>query len=97
MNGTEAKSENVGGGNVMGSDARELRYRELAAVAGVQQLALDLSLRSFRSAAEVQAINWALQQTGWNRKRAAKLLSISYRSLMYKIREHNITPIVEHS
>ena len=57
---------------------------------------VDLSLRSFRNEAEVHAIHSALAQTGWNRKRAAKLLSISYRCLLYKIRRHNITPAVEH-
>jgi transcriptional regulator with GAF, ATPase, and Fis domain len=54
--------------------------------------ATDLTLRSFRNAAEIRAINYALERAGWNRKRAAKLLSISYRSLLYKIRRHNITP-----
>jgi len=57
---------------------------------------VDLSLRNFRNEAEVHAIHSALAQTGWNRKRAAKLLSISYRCLLYKIRRHNITPAVEH-
>jgi DNA-binding NtrC family response regulator len=28
---------------------------------------------------------------GWNRRRAAQLLSISYRGLLYKIRQYNIT------
>lgn len=53
-----------------------------------------LSLRSLRAAADIQAISWALEQTGWNRKRAAELLSISYRGLLYKIHQHNITPPV---
>jgi len=40
----------------------------------------------------MQAISQALAQTGWNRKRAAQLLSISYRGLaLTKIRQHNIT------
>lgn len=52
------------------------------------------SLRSFRKEAEIHAIRRALQYTGWNRKRAAQLLRISYRGLLYKIREHNITPAV---
>jgi transcriptional regulator with GAF, ATPase, and Fis domain len=52
----------------------------------------ELSLRSFRDEAEIHAISSALKQTGWNRKRAAQLLSISYRGLLYKIRRHNITP-----
>jgi len=50
-----------------------------------------VTLRSLRAEAETQAISQALQQTGWNRKRAAQLLSISYRGLLYKIRQHNIT------
>jgi DNA-binding NtrC family response regulator len=58
--------------------------------------AMDLSLRSFRNEAEIAAIRYALQQTGWNRKRAARLLVISYRSLLYKIRRHNIAPNVQH-
>jgi len=32
-----------------------------------------------------------LQQTGWIRKRAAQLLAISYRSLLYKIQRYKIT------
>ena len=53
------------------------------------------SLRSQRAAAEVLAIRAALQETGWNRKRTAKLLSISYRGLLYKIRQHGIVPMSE--
>ena len=52
----------------------------------------ESSLRSFRDEAEIHAISSALKQTGWNRKRAAQLLSISYRGLLYKIRRHNIRP-----
>jgi two-component system, NtrC family, response regulator AtoC len=67
--------------------------------ANSEQPASDLSapasrgtLRSIRAATEIDAIKWALEQTGWNRKRAAELLSISYRGLLYKIRQHSITP-----
>lgn len=49
------------------------------------------SLRSVRAEGEVKAILAALKRTGWNRKQAARLLSISYRGLLYKIRRHNIT------
>ena len=49
------------------------------------------SLRKLRVQAEVYAIGCALERTGWNRKRAAKLLCISYRGLLYKIRQHKIT------
>jgi DNA-binding NtrC family response regulator len=49
-------------------------------------------LRRLRDEVEVQVISRALQHTGWNRKRAAALLKISYRGLLYKIRRHSITP-----
>ncbi|HEY6768940.1 MAG TPA: helix-turn-helix domain-containing protein [Candidatus Sulfotelmatobacter sp.] len=55
-------------------------------------LSAESSLRSFRDEAEIHAISNALKRTNWNRKRAAQLLSISYRGLLYKIRRHNITP-----
>ncbi len=29
----------------------------------------------------------ALEETHWNRRRAAKLLNISYRSILYKIKD----------
>jgi DNA-binding NtrC family response regulator len=48
-------------------------------------------LRSVRAQVETKAILAALQRTGWNRKQAARLLKISYRGLLYKIRRHNIT------
>lgn len=50
------------------------------------------SLRSLRAEAEIYAISRTLEYTGWNRRRAAKLLSISYRGILYKIRQHNLTP-----
>jgi DNA-binding NtrC family response regulator len=51
----------------------------------------SLTLRSQRVRAEIQAVRHALEQTGWNRKRAARLLAISYRGLLYKIQRNNIT------
>jgi len=49
------------------------------------------SLRVVRAQVEIKAILAALKRTGWNRKQAARLLKISYRGLLYKIRRHNIT------
>lgn len=48
------------------------------------------TLRSRIADAETQAILGALKNTDWNRKQAARLLAISYRGLLYKIRRHNI-------
>ena len=50
------------------------------------------SLRSLRVEAEIYALSKTLEYTGWNRRRAAQLLSISYRGILYKIRQHNLTP-----
>jgi DNA-binding NtrC family response regulator len=49
------------------------------------------TLRTRIAEAETQAILLALEKTDWNRKRAAQLLAISYRGLLYKIRRHNIS------
>jgi DNA-binding NtrC family response regulator len=40
--------------------------------------------------AEGEAILKALEQTRWNRKAAARLLKISYKALLYKIRQCNL-------
>jgi DNA-binding NtrC family response regulator len=49
-----------------------------------------LTLRKIKNEIEVFAVSRALRLTHWNRKQAAKLLKISYRGLLYKIRQHNI-------
>lgn len=51
----------------------------------------QFTLRALRARAEVQAIREVLTVTGWNRKEAARLLKVSYRGLLYKIRQYNIT------
>jgi len=69
--------------------------------AGVSEIGLtyipaseNSTLRGILDETESQVILCALQYTGWNRKRAAALLKISYRGLLYKIRRHSITPPV---
>jgi len=46
--------------------------------------------RSAKDEAEAEAISKALDQTNWNRKQAAALLKISYKALLYKIRQYGI-------
>ena len=53
--------------------------------------------RAAARAAEREAIARVLEQTGWNRVRAAKLLRISYRALLYKIKEVGLGRVVEPS
>lgn len=49
-------------------------------------------VRSVRGEAERTAIADALDQTRWNRKAAAKLLQVSYRTLLYKIEQYRMSP-----
>jgi two-component system, NtrC family, response regulator AtoC len=46
--------------------------------------------RSAKDEAEAEAIARALNETNWNRKQAAALLKISYKALLYKIRQYGI-------
>src|ERR1700686_2207955 len=46
--------------------------------------------RNAKDEAEAEAIARALEETNWNRKQAAALLKISYKALLYKIRQYGI-------
>ncbi|GEJ55640.1 sigma-54-dependent transcriptional regulator [Anaeromyxobacter diazotrophicus] len=50
-----------------------------------------LSVKRATRAVEEQLIRKALAQTGGNRTRAAELLELSYRALLYKIKEYGIS------
>jgi two-component system, NtrC family, response regulator AtoC len=54
-------------------------------------MSLKSLLQSVKSEAERNAIEIALQKTGWNRKAAARLLQVSYRTLLYKIDEYQMS------
>ncbi len=53
---------------------------------------LKQMVKSLKNDAEMDAIASALEENGWNRKRAAAALSISYKALLYKIRQYDIRP-----
>jgi two-component system, NtrC family, response regulator AtoC len=48
-------------------------------------------IQSVKGEAERTAIGSALQKTGWNRKAAARLLQVSYRTLLYKIDQYHMS------
>jgi DNA-binding NtrC family response regulator len=50
-------------------------------------------VQTVKGEAERNAILAALEQTHWNRRAAARLLQVSYRTLLYKIQQYNMTPI----
>jgi len=52
--------------------------------------------RSAKDEAEAEAISRALEETNWNRKQAAVLLQISYKALLYKIRQYGIAQSKSH-
>ena len=52
--------------------------------------------RSAKDEAEAEAITHALEATNWNRKQAASLLQISYKALLYKIRQYGIAQAKSH-
>jgi len=52
--------------------------------------------RSAKDEAEAEAIAKALEQTNWNRKQAAALLKISYKALLYKIRQYGLAETRSH-
>src|SRR5579863_10264444 len=52
--------------------------------------------RTAKDEAEGEAIRQALEQTNWNRKQAAAILQISYKALLYKIRQYGIAEAKSH-
>jgi DNA-binding NtrC family response regulator len=79
----QPRSDGGGGLNVDGAGK--------AAVAGAEGTGGLKSLgRSAKDEAEAEAIARALEETNWNRKQAAALLKISYKALLYKIRQYGI-------
>ena len=56
----------------------------------------SLSLKKIRKKAldrvEKEVISYVLEKTGWNRSKATKILNISYKTLLYKIKDLGIIP-----
>ncbi|PYY07369.1 MAG: sigma-54-dependent Fis family transcriptional regulator, partial [Acidobacteria bacterium] len=67
-----------------------------AKLAGDQPGGLKSVARTAKDEAEAEAITRALEETNWNRKQAAALLKISYKALLYKIRQYGIAEAKSH-
>ena len=81
-------------------------FRELLEMTGAQQRlaprdeptaapkeqGLKALVRSLKDEAEMEAIADALAKTNWCRKDAARMLGISYKALLYKMRQFNLDP-----
>lgn len=57
---------------------------------GERPVGLKSLVQSVKLEAERNAITGALEKTGWNRKAAARLLKVSYRTLLYKIEQYHM-------
>jgi DNA-binding NtrC family response regulator len=58
----------------------------------VDQNGLKYLVRNLKGGAEAVAIAQSLERSGWNRKAAACDLQISYKALLYKIKQYNLSP-----
>jgi two-component system, NtrC family, response regulator AtoC len=62
--------------------------RDALPCAGIRSI-----VREVKDRTETEMIQNALDAFGWNRRRAAQYLNISYRSLLYKIQQHRLRPL----
>lgn len=53
---------------------------------------LKAMVKNLKGGAEAAAIAQVLEETGWNRKAAANDLQISYKALLYKIKQYDLSP-----
>jgi DNA-binding NtrC family response regulator len=54
---------------------------------------LKALVRGLKDDAEAKEIQRALEDTNWNRKLAAAQLHISYKALLYKVKQHGLSPV----
>ena len=75
------------------SRTNEHRVRSEGEAGNIKSAASTLKsmIRNVRWETEKNAIAAALQKTGWNRKAAARLLGVSYRSILYKIEQYQMS------
>ena len=88
---TESVEGRSGAGVLARSEAAGLSPSLADAMASGSKSLRSL-LKGVRSEAERNAIAMALEKTGGNRKAAARLLKVSYRTVLYKIEEYKMIP-----
>jgi two-component system, NtrC family, response regulator AtoC len=70
--------------------SRKSSGKTLARIASADQTDLKKIVRNLKGEAEAQVIQRALEQSNWNRRAAAEALNISYKALVYKVRQYGI-------
>jgi DNA-binding NtrC family response regulator len=86
---SQAEGESHNGNHSRGAAVgySQNRYQEPKA----EQNSLKSLVQTVKLEAERNAIAAALEKTGWNRKAAARLLKVSYRTILYKIEQYHMT------
>jgi DNA-binding NtrC family response regulator len=77
--------EKVASSGAANSQSRDVDFA--LPCAGIRSVVRDVKDRT-----EIEMIQNALDAFGWNRRRAAQYLDISYRTLLYKIQQHRLSP-----
>jgi DNA-binding NtrC family response regulator len=67
-------------------------FAPVAEGSGENDRSLKHLVRNLKGGAEAAAIAQSLEISGWNRKVAANDLQISYKALLYKIKQYNLSP-----
>ncbi len=73
--------------NELSTTTEEPPPQAVAAAAGASAPPPSAALKDLKREAERKAIQAALERTQWRRKEAAKILNISYKALLYKMRD----------
>ncbi len=58
----------------------------------LSSLSLKKIVKKTLDRVEKEVISYVLEKTGWNRSKAAKILNISYKTILYKIKDLDINP-----
>jgi DNA-binding NtrC family response regulator len=69
------------------ADQQDQSAEAPAPCVGIRSIVRDVKART-----EAKMIQSALETFGWNRRRTAQYLNMSYRSLLYKIQQHHLRP-----
>ncbi len=85
-----ASAAAAGAGAAAGATAHPTPAEIAAAAAEAGNYSLKNISREAARQAERELILKMLQQTRWNRKETAEILGISYKALLYKIKENGL-------
>lgn len=90
--GQEDLGDHVRNGNGSVEESQPAAWETAPEPAPDEPFGLRSLVQNVKGEAERNAIAGALEQTRWNRKAAARLLKVSYRTLLYKIQQYHMTP-----